>query len=147
MRGDKAISPGIRKLLLVELLLCLGPVVALFAVALVMAPFQIYMLLVDEESQVGNFLHLAWFLFCGICGLSALWRTSAWLFRGCGEIQQPMFVCFGIALGLIPIAGMAASASRGWQLLAALPLLAVAHVVVLCRSSLFRWIRPGQGHA
>lgn len=130
-----------RKLLLIELFLCFAPIVGLFAIALVMTPFQLYSFAVAEPRHWDGLWGLLRFLFCGICGLLALVRVVSWLLRGSGEIPQPIFVSGGIVLGLVPIIDMGLSGSVGWQLLAALPLVATVHTLVLCRASLFRWLR------
>ena len=131
-----------RKLLIAEIAVCFLPAVVLLGIGCLLALVQLYAFFDGQPIAFSLF----GIVFCGACGTLALAQTLRWLLGATNEIERPMFVCVGIVLGLVPVLIFAFSeGDEWWRLVTALPLFATAHIVILSRRSLFRWV--GKGHA
>jgi hypothetical protein len=126
-----------KKSLIVELVVCFGPLIPLLVLGLLVAPVQLMMV---GTAPSPNWLDAVIGLgqvACGLIGLASLAYVVSKLFEGHGSISRPTLVCIGTAIGALAVTPMLLSSSLGWTLVGLLPLIASLHILFLARRMLF----------
>ena len=126
-----------KKGLIVELVVCFGPLIPLLVVGLLFAPVQLMMV---ETAPSPNWLDAVIPLgqvACGLIGFASLVYVVRKLFEGHGAISRPTLVCVGTALGALAVSPMLLSGSLVWTVVGLLPLIASLHILFLARRMLF----------
>jgi len=120
-------------LLILELIVCFGPVVALLVLGLLIIPVAFVM-----DPRASNLDAVA-MIVGGLCGLVGVFAVVRTLMSGKrSRISTPVIIvlaAFGFA-SLIPIV-VGSVHSQWWRLIGLLPILASLHMIYLARAQLF----------
>ena len=125
-------------LLLIEVLICFGPMTVMLLIGVLLIPIQIFAL-IDEPLLWDGPVYVLGSVTFGGCGLGALAYTLGQLFSPNGAIKRPAIVLGCTMLGALPLLiwVIPTSDGIGWRILAAMPMVCAAHIVYMARGMLF----------
>lgn len=123
--------------LLIEVLICFGPMAIFLMLGITLVPIQFDalhrqpLLWEGPASVIGS-------VFCGMVGLVTLIYFLGLLFTSGSRPSRPTLVCLGVALGLLPVITFTISSDMiGLRILSLLPIAASLHILYLSRHRLF----------
>jgi len=126
-----------KKSLIVELVVCFGPLIPLLFVGLLVVPVQLMMVGTAPSPNWFDAVIALGQVTCGLIGLASLAYVVSKLFDDHGSINRPTLVCIGVALGALAVMPIVLSRSLVWTLVGLLPLIASLHILLLARRMLF----------
>ena len=139
---DIMMTPRAKALVMVEVLICFGPVSVLLILGLLIVLVSLVM---DPSHAAGNLDGLAMVIggILGLIGLGALLRT---VFSGKPPRMSRRVILVFTALGMASLLPLVIGSVDilWWRLIGLLPMLAAAHLIYLARANLFG-VRPGDG--
>ena len=132
----------LKALLAIELVVCFAPMTAMLLMGALLIPIQISALIYEPLLWEGP-VQVIGSVLCGAVGLGTLvfLLDKLSLQSEAAAIKRPWLVFAGAIIGAIPLIDPLTSPSVVWRVLAALPIIAGMHVLIMSRRSLFRRAR------
>lgn len=127
-----------RVLFVAEIVICFGPLIALFLVGVAMLPFQLYFFMTTPNIE--SFLFVAWVI-SGAFGTVALLDISRGILDPSSFAGNPRITLAFAAVGigaLVPFP-IVFSEKSALMSVAVVPLAAALHMLYLARRFLFNW--------
>ena len=134
-----------RTLIVVEVMICFGPMSLVLLLGLVIAPMQLqFLFTLEGEGRLGSLILLA-SVGAGMAGLVALTNVLLWILGPSSTFLGRRWTWLGILLGILPISMYAFGPvdSIGWRVAGVLPLVCTLHLSYLARAFLFSGQKAG----
>ena len=127
-----------KTLLMLEILMCFGPMTLMLMIGALLIPIQIAALIYEPLLWDGP-VEVIGSVLCGVVGLATLLFLLSKLFEAssAAPVKRPLLVFAGAIVGSIPLLDVVTSGSLGWQIVGAMPIVSGLHVVFLSRRILF----------
>jgi hypothetical protein len=125
-----------RTLLLIEVVVCFGPMTVMLLVGALLVPIQVIALFIEPLLWEGP-AEVIGMVLSGSVGLMTLLFLLDKLFDEMATVKRPWLVLAGAVIGMIPLVEPLTSPTVAWQILAAMPIAAGLHVLFLSRRLLF----------
>jgi len=124
----------LRALLLLEVLVCFGPMTLMLMMGALLVPVQVFALF-DEPLLWEGPVQVIGSVLCGAAGLGTLIVLLSKLFEASETdgIKRPWLVFGGALIGAIPLIDPLTSPIVAWRILGAMPIVAGVHVLILTR--------------
>jgi hypothetical protein len=128
----------LRTLLIVEMVVCFGPMTILLMMGALLVPIQV-MALVWEPLLWEGPVEVIGLVLSGSIGLVTLIVLLDKVFDETATVRRPWLVLAGAVVGMLALIEPLTSSSGVWRALAAMPLIAGLHVLYLSRRMFFPW--------
>jgi hypothetical protein len=126
-----------KALLVLEVLVCFGPMCMMLALGALLIPIQL-VALVDEPPLWEGPVEVIGSVLCGAVGLATLVYVLGKLVDVPNQnIARPLLVLAGALIGVVPLIDVVTSPELVWRILGAMPIAAGLHVLFLARKMLF----------
>ena len=125
----------LKALLVLEVLVCFGPMTLLLLIGALLVPMQIVGLFYEPHWKdavwaIGQVLS-------GAVGLATLVYLLGKLLDGAETVDRPLLVLAGAIVGVLPLLEPITSTTLAWRILGAMPVVSGIHIVFLSRRMLF----------
>ncbi len=127
---------ALRTLLLIEMVVCFGPMTVMLMIGTLLVPIQVIALFAEPLLWEGP-AEVIGLVLCGSIGLVTLLLLLDKIFDKTATVRRPWLVLAGAIVGMLALIEPLTSPSVGWRILAAMPLVAGLHVLFLGRRLLF----------
>ena len=128
----------LKTLLVLELLVCFGPMTLMLMIGALLIPIQVAALFYEPLLWDGP-VEVIGSVLCGAVGLGTLLFLLGMLFEksAADTVKTPLLVLAGAIVGVIPLIDVVTSPSLGWRIAGAMPIVSGLHVMFLSRRMLF----------
>src|SRR5262245_42356860 len=128
-----------KALLVIEVLVCFGPMTLMLMTGAALVPIQIVALFSEEGRHWDGAVEVFGTVGCGLLGLWTLVFLLSKLLQGSEPqtIAKPWLVLAGAIIGALPLISPMTSHFIAWQIFGAMPIVAGLHVLFLSRRILF----------
>jgi hypothetical protein len=127
----------LRTLLLVEVVVCFGPMTVMLMMGALLVPIQVVALFIEPLLWEGP-AEVIGMVVCGSIGLITMLFLLDTVFEETATVKRPWLVFAGASMGVISLVEPLTSPTVAWRVLGAMPIIAGMHVLFLSRRLLFR---------
>ena len=126
----------LRTLLLVEIVVCFGPMTVMLMMGALLIPVQVIALFAEPLLWEGP-VEVIGMVLSGAVGLVTLLFLLDKLFDETAAVKRPWLVFAGAIIGMLSLIEPLTSSMVAWRILGAMPIAAGLHVLFLSRRLLF----------